>query len=379
MSDSPRVFIVAGEPSGDRLGADLVKRLRIRTAVTPVGVGGPELEGEGLRSLFPMRDLAVMGVSDVLLRLPLLYLRMRQTVGAILRLKPDLVILIDSQVFSETVARKARKAGYGGKMLLYVAPAVWGWKPERAPAMRPLYDEVLAVLPFEPAVMKRLGGPATTYVGHATLEQTILRPAQPERGPLLLLPGSRRGELRRHLGLMRDVARAFRDHPRVTGFILPTVRDQESRLAGAVRSWGVPVVVTADRAEKRDAFSHAVAAAAVSGTVTLELALSGVPMVVTYVGDRGQKRRAEKYKPRFAALPNILFGDPLVPEILDIRPRPDETIAALRALLDAPGAIEAQRAGFARIRAMMETGEPGAPLTDPAERVLGYLRLLRGT
>ena len=117
-----------------------------------MGVGGPELDGEGLRSIFPMSDLSVMGMADVLARLPLLFWRLRQTVRAILAERPDLVLLINSQVFSQAIARRLREAGYGGKILLYVAPSVWAWKPERAAVLRPLLDEILAVLPFEPRI-----------------------------------------------------------------------------------------------------------------------------------------------------------------------------------------------------------------------------------
>jgi lipid-A-disaccharide synthase len=379
VSEPLRLFIVAGEPSGDRLGADLLKRLRIETPVRPTGVGGPELEGEGLNSIFPMSNLSVMGVTDVLMRLPLLYWRMKQTVGAIRRQAPDLVLLIDSQVFAETVTRRLRKSGYRGKILLYVSPSVWAWKPERAPALKPLYDEVLAILPFEPAAMKRLGGPRTTYVGHPALDQNRLRPSQPASGPLLLLPGSRSGELRRHLPLMREVARAMGTHPRVTELVLPTVHNQFANAAAAVANWGVPVRVTAHAEEKRVAFAEAVAAVAVSGTVTLELALSGVPMVTTYVADRGQMEAVRKYAVRFAALPNILHGGELVPEIIGSTPQVEEVIAALTNLLDHPEAIAHQREGFAQIRTEMERGTPSAPLTDAADRVLDYFRLLRGT
>ena len=192
MADPIRLFILAGEPSGDRIGADLVRRLRIHRPVTLTGVGGDQLAGEGLGSLYPMSDLSVMGIQDVLRRAPLLLWRIRQTVNAILAATPDVVVLIDSQVFCQTVARQLRKRDYKGQIILYVAPSVWAYKPERASLLKPLYDEVLAVLPFEPAVMKRLDGPTTTYVGHPALEHTSLRPNQPERGPLLLLPGSRR-------------------------------------------------------------------------------------------------------------------------------------------------------------------------------------------
>ncbi|HVX74237.1 MAG TPA: lipid-A-disaccharide synthase [Devosia sp.] len=373
MADPVRLFILAGEPSGDRIGADLVRRLRISRPVTLLGVGGEGLTGEGLKSLFPMSDLSVMGVQDVLRRAPLLLWRIRQTVRAILAAEPDLVVLIDSQVFSQMVAQQLRRRGYAGRILLYVAPSVWAWKPERAPLLKPLFDEVLAVLPFEPAVMKRLDGPPTTYVGHPALEHTVLRDAQPARGPLLLLPGSRRGELRRHLPLMEEMTLALKRHPQISDFVLPTTRHEEEFVLDAVRAWDVPVFVTSASARKWQAFREAIAAVAVTGTVTLELALSGVPMVTTYVADRAQWSRASKARLRFASLPNILVGDELVPELLGPERRSAEVLAALEALLGDEAALTRQLEGFARIRAGMEKGAPEAPRTDPAERVLAHL------
>lgn len=373
MADALRLFILAGEPSGDRIGADLIKRLRVQRRVTLTGVGGAELEGEGLKSLYPMTDLSVMGVTDVLKRLPLLLWRARQTSREILAEQPDLVVLIDLQVFCETVAGQLRKAGYKGQILLYVAPSVWAWKPERAPHLKPLYDEVLAVLPFEPAVMKKLGGPPTTYVGHPALETTRFRQAQPERGPVLLLPGSRMGELRRHLPLMQRVAAALKNHPRVTGFVLPTPKHVEQQVMETITTWKTPVFVTTTGDAKRKAFGEAIVAAAVSGTVTLELALSGVPMSITYVGDRGQMARWRKHKPRFIGLPNILFGNDLVPEHVGSEPQPEPLIDDLKLLLDDPAEAERQRAGFARVRSGMEKGAPEAPLVDAVDRVLAHL------
>jgi lipid-A-disaccharide synthase len=381
MAEAIKLFILAGEHSGDRIGADLVKRLRVEHRATLTGVGGAELEGEGLKSLYPMSDLSVMGVTDVLKRLPLLLWRARQTVQAILAQRPDIVILIDAQVFSQTVAGQLRKAGYEGKILLYVSPSVWAWKPERAPKLKPLYDEVLAVLPFEPAVMRKLGGPYTSYVGHPALEQTGLRASQPERGPVLLLPGSRAGELRRHLPLMEQVARALRNHPRVTGFVLPTPKSMEDQVHQAVTTWKTPVFVTTTSEAKHKAFAESLVAAAVSGTVTLELALSGVPMAITYVGDRIQVQRWRKHKPRFVGLPNILLGNDVAPEFLGPDPQPDAIIDALELLLDDPAAAEVQRTAFARIRAGMERGAPDAPRVDAVDRVLANLpqRLASGT
>jgi len=371
MADPIRLFILAGEPSGDRIGADLVRRLRTQRPVTLVGVGGDALSGEGLHSIYPMSDLSVMGLKDVLMRAPLLLWRIRQTTQAILA--PDVVVLIDSQVFCQSVAAQLRKREYKGQIILYVSPSVWAWKPERAPALKPLYDEVLAVLPFEPAVMKKLDGPPTTYVGHPALEHTSLRASQPERGPLLLLPGSRTGELRRHLPVMQAVATILRKHDRITGFVLPTPKLQEQAVIEEVRTWDFPVFVTSSTAAKWTAFSEAVAAVAVTGTVTLELALSGVPMVTTYVAEQAQWKRAAKYNIRFASLPNILYGSELVPEILGLKRRPDDVTSTLEGLLGDHNLVEAQRAGFRRIRAGMERGAPDAPRTDPAARVLAHL------
>lgn len=373
MVEPLRLFVLAGEASGDRIGADLVRRLRARTDLAITGVGGAELATEGLSTLFPMSDLSVMGWSDVLVRLPLLLWRARQVANVIIRNRPDVVVLIDSQVFTQVVAARVRRAGSKVPMLLYVAPAVWVWAPERAAKLKPLFDEVLAVLPFEPTVLAELGGPPTRYVGHPALTRQAMREMQPERGPFLLLPGSRAGELKRHLGLMREAVSVLRDHPRVGRFVLPTLTHLRDGLVAETDRWAAPVDVVTGEARDR-AFAEAVGAFAVSGTVTLELAMAGVPMVVTYAGDRGQARRyAELDKPPMVGLPNIVAGREVVPELL-FPGEVDETRVgpALRGLLDDPAAIAAQVAAFREIRALMQEGAPEAPLVDPAERVLAF-------
>ncbi|MEQ1769062.1 MAG: lipid-A-disaccharide synthase [Devosia sp.] len=365
MADAVRLFLTAGEASGDHIGADLVKALRARGPLVLTGVGGTELRDAGLTSLYPMEDLAVMGFVDVIARLPLLLRRIRETVDAIVRDNPQVVVLIDSQVFSATVARKARARGYRGAILLYVAPSVWAWKPERAEALRGVFDEVLAVLPFEPNVMADLGGPPTHYVGHPALAHVAQRHSLPERGPLLLLPGSRGGELRRHLPLMADVARAFATHPKVTRLVLPTPHSQHHAVSAAIANWHVPIEVVSDAAVKATAFSEAIAAAAVSGTVTLELALAGIPTVVTYVADGRQHRNWIKAGQPRIALPNIVAGREVVPEATGTRRDAKWVIEHLHAVLDGPGVAQAQFAEFRAMRAAMERG-----VEDAAERVL---------
>ncbi len=369
MTQPLRLFVVAGEASGDRIGADLVERLRAYGPVELTGVGGAELEGAGLASLFPMHELSVMGWADVLPRLPKLLWRTRQVAREIVRQRPDVAVLVDAQEFSRLVAWQVRRAWPGARLVLYVAPAVWAWKPERALALKPLFDEVLSVLPFEPEVMADLGGPPTSYVGHPALARVPFRATLKERGPLLLLPGSREGELRRHLPLMRDIASRFADHPAIEGLVLPTTAAMHERVAADVAGWPRTPQVVSGEPDKLAAFRLAVAAVAVTGTVTLELALAGVPMVATYVADKGQARRWVKYRVRFASLPNAILDRTLVPEILGLGANPDAISEALRRLLEEQGAA-AQLLGFGEIRRLMEAGTGSAPRLDPAERVL---------
>lgn len=373
MGDPLRLFIVAGEASGDRLGADLIAQLKSRGPVELTGVGGAEMTGQGLRSLFPITDLSVMGWSDVLRRLPLLLWRLRETARAIVSTRPDVVVLIDSQVFSKAVATRVRKAGFGGPMLLYVAPTVWGYHPERAAALKPLFDEVLAVLPMEPAVMAKLGGPPTSFVGHPATRRMTLRPTQPERGPLLLLPGSREGEIRRHIGLVRAVAEGVGDHARVSEIVLPTLPHLADGLSRDVAGWSVPVRIVSG-ASRQAAFEGAVAAFAVSGTITLELAMLGVPMVVTYVADRRQAQVLESHGTPPLALPSIIAGRRVVPELVFTgAAEPGRAVETVRGLLDSPEAMAGQRSAFEDIRGLLEAGTAEAPIVSPADRVLAQV------
>ena len=375
MAEPLRLFILAGEPSGDELGADLVRRLRRKTSVHLTGVGGPALIGEGLNSLFSMNELSVMGWVDVLPRIPLLLWRARQLAKAILQTQPDVVVFVDAQVFSKTVALQVRKGGGKMPILLYVAPAVWAYGPERAKILRGRFDEVLGILPFEPKVMAELGGPATSFVGHMAVGRYAARESVPDKGPLLLLPGSRRGELRRHLPLLREVGVALANHPRITGLVIPTIPAVEQMVRDAVAKWPVvPDVITGSEA-RRTTLAAAVAACAVMGTITLELAVAGVPTVGTYIGDAGQVKRVLDYKIRHVSLPNLILGRTLIPEELySAPPKPDALIAEVRSLLDDPSKAAAQLAGFHEIGSVMQSGLPDAPRVDPAERVLAHVR-----
>jgi lipid-A-disaccharide synthase len=369
LTSTLRLFVMAGEPSGDRIGADLVQRLRSRTSVVVSGVGGENLAAVGLNSLFDMNELSVMGWADVLPRLPRLLWRARQVSDAIIKSKPDVAVLVDSQVFSAVVAKRVHRKAPGIPVVLCVAPAVWAWKPERARDLKPHFREIMAVLPFEPDFMRGAGGPETHYIGHPAIQSLSLRNALPASGPLLLLPGSRDGELRRHLPLMAEVATQMTNHPRVTGFVLPTPKRLEATVKEIVSGWPVDVQVVTGEKRKSEAMAASVAAVAVTGTVTLELALAGVPMVTTYVADKGQVKRWLKYKVKFASLPNAILDETLVPEILQMEADPAPLVSAIRELLDGQAA-DRQMDGFVRIRRLMEEGTDNDPREDPADRIL---------
>ncbi|MEX0627836.1 MAG: lipid-A-disaccharide synthase [Cucumibacter sp.] len=372
-----RLFILAGEPSGDRIGAALVTALRQRTVIELTGIGGPALGEAGLESIFPMHDLSVMGYTDVLARLPLLLWRLNQTVAAIRRTRPDIVVLIDAQEFSYRVGRAVRRFALGLPILLYVAPTVWGWKPERAGMIAPIFTEVLAVFPFEPAAMARLGGPPTSYVGHPAIGRLGAAPAPGREADLLaLLPGSRPGEVRRHLPMLIETAALLRADMPELRFVLPTLPMLEPMVRAAAKTRGLDVAIVTGRGEAEAAMRRAMMAVAAMGTVTLELAAAGTPMVAFYVADRIQPRLYDRIRPRFVSLPNILLDRPVVEELLFRAPDAIRLAKGALRLLRDPDARQAQRRAFAEIRQLMAQGLPDAPRVDAADRVLALTRRL---
>lgn len=370
MADPLKLFILAGEPSGDRIAADLVRRLGERRTLQLRGVGGPELAATGLKSLYPMSDLSVMGFLDVILRLPLLFWRISQTARAIRSLDPDIVVLVDAQEFSERVAQRLRKAGWTKPIILYVAPSVWARHPERAARIKPLFDEVLAVLPFEPAAMRRLDGPPTSYVGHPALKEIG---AYVGGHKVALLPGSRAGELRRHMPLLRSAAEMLAGRYGIEEFYIPTLPVHAERLRAEVAQWAVPVTIEPDRTRRQGLYAQSVFAICTSGTATLEIALAGVPMIIPYVMEGAQAAFYEKHGRPNVGLPNIILDADVVPELILPAVLPSPVLAEAEAILGDPEKQKAQREAFSLLRRMMENGLPEAPREDPADRVLAHL------
>ena len=369
------LFILAGEPSGDVIGATFLRKLRDRREVVTSGVGGPEMQSAGLKSIFPMEDLSVMGFADVALRLPFLLWRIEQTVRRIISENSDVVLLIDSQVFSAMVAKKLRQRGFVKPIILYVAPAVWAWKPERAPKLKALYNEILAVLPFEPEAMQRLGGPPTSYVGHPATEQIIgmvERPTTRRVGKIALLPGSRRGEVRRHTPVCKEIAETLIAHKQVSGFFLPTLPHLVPHVREHIASWSVDVEVISDIQLRRKSLEKAAAAIATAGTITLELALASVPHVGTYVPDKWQMKAFQTAGEPMISLANNILGQALVPEIFPGENHADRVSKSVIALLEDEDALKKQLDGFEEIRRRMKTGESGVGKQDAVDRVLSY-------
>jgi lipid-A-disaccharide synthase len=273
------VFLIATEESGDRLGASLMKVLRQRLggAVHFAGVGGHAMAREGLASLFPIEELSIIGFAAVVQQLPGILRHIRETTDAVLRAAPDILVIIDSPDFTHRVARRVRARDASIPIVDYVSPSVWAWRSGRARAMRTYIDHVLALLPFEPEVYRRLRGPPCSYVGHPLTEQIdVLRPGPEEQKRrdqqppvLLVLPGSRRSEIRHHIAVFGNALGLLHAEGVPFELILPTMPHLREAVSEGLKSWPVQPRIAIGEQEKRAAFRIARAALAKSGTWSL--------------------------------------------------------------------------------------------------------------
>jgi lipid-A-disaccharide synthase len=361
------IYLVAAEESGDALGAALVRALRKDTggALVLAGVGGRAMAAEGILSPFPTDDLAIVGVSAIPARLRLILRRIRETADAVIAARPDALVIIDSPDFTHRVARRVRARAPSIPIVDYVSPTVWAWRSGRAGAMRAYVDCVLAILPFEPAAHQRLGGPPCVYVGHPLVERlSELRPnpRETERRrdspPLVLvLPGSRSSEIRLLLGVFGEAIARLRARVGDIELVLPTLPHLVARVGAAVANWTIKPRIVTEPAEKWAAFRTARAALAASGTVTLELALAGVPTVAAYRLTFVEEiiARVVRIKQRLASiiLANLVLGENIVPELLQHDCTPDRLAAALAPLLSDTPEWRRQIGAFARLDSIM--------------------------
>ncbi len=366
-----KVAVIAGEVSGDLLGGDLIAAMKARYPgeIELFGIGGESLEAEGLASLIDFSELSVMGFTQVIARLPRFIFLIAKTARAIIAAKPDLLIIIDSPDFTHRVARKVRKSLPDLPVVNYVCPSVWAWKEYRARAMLPYVDTVLAVLPFEPAVMERLGGPKTHYIGHRlTADPRLLatRAIQAARIPspagaektILLLPGSRRGEIRAMLPVFGEAATEFVARNGPARFLLPTVPKQEALVREIVAGWENPPEILVGADAKWAAFARADAALAASGTVILELGLTGIPVISTYKADWLLTQMVSRIKAWSAALPNLIVDYPVVPEYINDTLRPGALVRWIERLTRDTPERRVMRDGLAEVWARMSTETP---------------------
>jgi lipid-A-disaccharide synthase len=366
-----KLAIIAGEVSGDLLGADLVSSLRDSTdgRIELLGVGGEALESHGLRSIFDFSELSVMGFTQVIIRIPNLVKRIRQAASSIVDARPDALIIIDSPDFTHRVARHVRNALPDLPIINYVCPSVWAWKEYRARRMLGYIDHVLAVLPFEPGVMAKLGGPPTTYVGHRLVTDENLLEARRQRTlskeqaiggkrTILLLPGSRSAEITRLLPIFELTVDELSRRNNQVRYLLPTVPPCEQLVRSLTANWKIQPQIVVGQEAKWKAFADGDAAVAASGTVILELALAGVPVVSTYSTDWVVKIIHKRIKAWTAALPNLIADYIVVPEQINEMLRPGILARWLERLSAETLQRKAMIEGFDLVWERMQTPRP---------------------
>jgi len=382
------IFFVTGEPSGDALGGKLIAALRQRTGgdLRIAGIGGERMQDEGLESLVPLGDLAVMGVAEVLPRAPLILRRVSETVAAIRALRPDAVVTIDSSGFSWRVAQRLRRCGETLPLIHYVAPMVWAWRAGRARRMARWYDHLMTLLPFEPPYFERVGL-SCCYVGHPILESGAdhgdggrFRATHGLTEDDLLittLPGSRGAEVARLLPIFGAALNRLESLIGRFRVVVPTVETVAAQVAKAVRGWpGTPIMVQRTD-EKYDAFAARCVALAASGSVALELALAKLPMVIGYRLNPLTEALLDRIlKVRHVNLVNLLLGKSLVCELLGRNCTPERAAASLAELVRDERVRAAHRQGYDEVRRRLEAGDI-SPSLRAADQILDIVAARR--
>lgn len=386
---SCRLFLVAGEHSGDLLGGKLIAALK-RLSPVPLelqGVGGEAMAEQGCPSLFPLSDVAVMGPAEIVPRLPIILKRISQTKRAIIDARPDALVILDSPEFTHPIARRVRRRLPELPIIDYVSPSVWAWRPGRARKMRRYIDHVLAILPFEPAAHERLGGPACTYVGHPLIEQVAtMRDSDTaslsaklnlaaDVPVLVVMPGSRPNEVKRLMRPFGDALSALLQDFGPVQVIMPTVASVRGLVEEGSAGWPLRPHLIAGREDKFRAFRLARAALVASGTATLELALSGTPMVVAYRVEPLAVLLRWMVKVPSIVLPNLILEENVFPELIQEECTGEKLAAALLPLLRGGPERERQLTALQGLAARMTLPE-GTPSEKAAGTVLRLARHL---
>ncbi len=375
----PLIFLVAGEPSGDQLGAHIMAALRAETGgrVRFAGIGGQRMTDEGLDSLFPIDDLAVMGLVEVLPVVFKVYRRVKAAVAAVLRLRPDAVVTIDSPNFTLEISKRL-KGRIDAPLVHVVAPSVWAWKPGRARKMAGYLDHLLALLPFEPPYFER-HGLATTVIGHPVVEAASgardpeafrARHGIPAEAPLIcVLPGSRRGEVSRIEPAMAGALALLKAKLPGLHALVPTVPTVSELVRARCAAWPVPATLLEGPGERLEAFAAARAAIAASGTVAVELAVAEVPTVVVYrVAPISALLAHFLLKVDHVSIVNLLLDRAVQPELLQFNCRPEPIARTLEPLMMDETLRAAHLADCREATAML--GRGGDPPSRRAARAI---------
>jgi lipid-A-disaccharide synthase len=382
---APTVMLVAGEPSGDALGAQLIAGLKQLAGgdIRVIGVGGPLMRAAGLQSLFSLDDTSVMGLREVVPRVPRILARVRQAAAFAAKMQPDITVTIDSPDFTHRVAKALRRKAPELKIVSYVAPQVWASRADRAKKMATYFDHVLCLLPFEAPFFAEAGLKAT-FVGHPAVERAPAAGlgaafrarhgiAQDER-ILALLPGSRLNEVRFLWPVFREAVERTEAAVGPLRVVLPTVANVAQRVRKLVAEWGRPVIVTEDASEKFAAFEAADVALAASGTVSTELALAATPMVIGYRVGRVTALIARYYiRVPFITLVNLILKRRAIPEHVQDECTAENLAADLVQLITNPGARVAQVTACAEAVKALGLGEE-KPSLRAARAILTLLR-----
>lgn len=382
---TPKIMLVVGEPSGDALGQQVILALRQLTGgrANIIGVGGERMRAAGMQSLYSITDTSVMGLREVVPKVPVILRRIRQVASFAKETNPDIVVMIDSPDFTHKVARRIRRIAPDLKLVDYVAPQVWASRPGRAKKMAAYFDHVLCLLPFEVPFFKDAGMGAS-FVGHPVVERAP-RPGQgdafrtrhgigPDERLLLLLPGSRSSELRFLWPVFREAIEIAEREAGPVRIVLPTVQTVSQKVRERVSQWGRDVLIVEDPEEKMGAFDAADVSLAASGTVATELALSATPMVIGYrVGALTAAIARRMVKVRYATLVNIILDREVVPEFLQERcTAPNLARELVRLLTNHAARVEQVTASVAALKAMGQGDEP--PSMRAAREILRIMK-----
>lgn len=378
-----KYYLIAGEPSGDSLGARLMQALRRRDNNTEFfGIGGENMQTEGLTSNFNISELAIMGLAEVIPSIPRVLRRIRETVADIQRVKPDVVVTIDSWSFSARVHKKLRRLKLGIPQVHYVAPQVWAWKKKRARTMYKYIDHLLVLFPQEPRYFTPYGLP-TTFVGHPVIESAVVngvkgdfkkRHGIPEDNRLMLvLPGSRHNEVERLLPDFLAAVRALKEKYNDFSFVIPTVSTVAAHVKKMVADSGLPVLIVDGTEERHDAFKNATVAIAASGTVALELAIVDVPHIIAYKVPKITEWLVRHFiHVQYVNLTNILLGQEIVPELLQQDCTVEKIIYYVEQFVKHKPLYDRQMNGFEKVRRLLGVGRQ-TPSDTAAETLLNIV------